>query len=143
MAIEGDQSQWLLAKARQLKERALGTADRTRRKHFLLIASEYQKLAQQEDGAIALNLVARALLPNDGTSHSGVVTRLSFAPPQIPANNTTPAAPLMRGMRALRRPEVLDAAIWAVLALVAFVLLLLPGDQTAQGLHEVFELLDD
>jgi hypothetical protein len=143
MAIEGDQSQWLLAKARQMKERALGTADRTRRKQFLLIASEYQKLAQQEDGAIALNVITRALAPNDRTSHSGVVLRLGFAPPQMPATNTTPGAPLVRAMRALRRPEVLDAAIWAVLALVAFGLLLFPGDQTTQGLHELFELIAD
>src|SRR5690349_19524744 len=46
MVTEAEDGKWLLEKARQLKERALGTADITRRKQFLLIATEYQKLAR-------------------------------------------------------------------------------------------------
>lgn len=142
MAVEGDQGRWLRAKAQQLKERALGTADTTRRKQFLLIATEYQKLARQEDGALALGVIERAIAPSDRTSHLGVVTRLRSASQQTTAMNPhVAAAPAGRPLHWFRWHEAVDVAIWAVLALVAFALLLMPGDQTTRGLQEAFELL--
>lgn len=144
MAAEGDQGKLLLAKAQQLKERALGTADTTRRKQFLLIATEYQKLARQDDGGIMLGVVARA---KKRTPELGVVTELRFAPQRLPAatsaNSNVPARSLSRFWRVFRRPEVIDVTIWAILVVISFALLLAPGDQTAQGLKEIFDLLAD
>ena len=142
MVVEGEDGKWLLAKARQLKERALGTADTTRRKQFLLIATEYQKLAHQEDGGLALDAIERAIKPSNRTPRLGVVTQLPFVPqPATTLNIDGPPAPAGRSVRWFKRPEVVDMVIWAFLALVAFGLLLMPGDQTALGLREVFELL--
>ena len=137
MAGERDRGQWLLAKAKQLKERALETPDRLRRKHFLLIATEYQKLAQQEGALIDLNGVERALAAT--MPQGGVVTRLQMAHRQTSTAVTrdVPEGRFGRSGHALRRPEAVDMAIWAFLALVAFVMLLAPGDQTMQGLETV------
>ena len=142
MVVKGDQGQWLQAKARQLKERALGTADATRRKQFLLIATEYQKLARQEDGGVALDVIERSIAPGSRAPRVGVVTRLRFgAQPTTAVNIDGPTAPAGRSLRWFERPEIVDLAIWALLALIAFGLLLMPGDQTALGLREVFDLL--
>lgn len=45
--LDSEDDQWLVAKAHALKEQAIATADRRRRRQFLLIAAEYQKLARQ------------------------------------------------------------------------------------------------
>ena len=139
MTVEGEQGRWLLAKAQQLKERALGTADRTRRKQFLLIATEYQKLARQEDGGIALGVVDRM---GNRSPELGIVTSLPVAPRPVPtATSDTPARPLPRLWHAFRRPEIVDVTIWAILVVISFALLLAPGDQTTQGLKEIIDLL--
>ena len=139
MTVEGEQGRWLLAKAQQLKERALGTSDRTRRKQFLLIATEYQKLAGQEDGGIALGVVDRI---GTRSPELGIVTSLRLMPRSVPAANTdAPARPLARLWNAFRRPEVANVTIWAILVAISFALLLAPGDQTTQGLKEIFDLL--
>lgn len=142
MATEEDQSEPLLAKARQLKERALGTADRTRRKQFLLIATEYQKLAKQEDGSIAVDLGERVVPTNSSTPQVEVIRTLRLVTQRKPAlNSRSPAQPLPRFLRALRRPEIVNLTIWAILAVISFALLLAPGDQTAQGLRDLLDSL--
>jgi hypothetical protein len=141
----GDETQWLHAKARQLKERALSTADKTRRQQLLLIATEYQKLAQREEGGVELHFFGRAATTGSGrAAQLGIVTSLGVTPRQTPFGNSDVTAPtLERSFRPFRRIEVLSLAIWAVLALIAFALLLIPGDQTALGLREAFDLLID
>jgi hypothetical protein len=138
MVIEGDQGQWLLAKAQQLKGRALGTADRARRKQFLLIATEYQKLAQQENGGIALD-VERVVPTNTRTPQVGVVIPLRLTPQRKPAVSSNVVA-RSRFLRAFRRPEIVNLTIWAIFALISFILLLAPGDQTAQGLRDLLDI---
>lgn len=141
MTVEGEQGRWLLAKAQQLKERALGTADRTRRKQFLLIATEYQKLARQEDGGIELGVVDRM---GSRSSELGIVTSLRLTPRSVHAANTdTSARRFTRFWDAFRRPEIVDVTIWAILVVISFALLLAPGDQTTQGLRAVFNLFAD
>jgi len=144
MTTEEDQVQWRLAKARQLKELALGTADRTRRKQFLLIATEYQKLAQQDDGGIALGIADRMAIPTNTSTRVGVVTTLRLAPRRpAAADSKVPPRQLSSFLRAFRLPRIADLTIWAILAVISFALLLAPGDQTAQGLQAVFDLLSD
>src|SRR5215469_8400572 len=121
MAIEEGQGQRLQAKARQLKERALGTADITRRKQFLLIASEYEKLAQHENGCVVLEAFDREIAPNNRAPHLGVVTWLRFATQPTPDTiRDVAAVPRGRSLRKFRRQELTDVVIWAILALIAF-----------------------
>jgi hypothetical protein len=145
MTIEENEGRWLRAKSRQLKERALGTADRTRRQQFLLIATEYQKLAQLNEGSASLDMVKRAIVSENGRgSRVGVVTQLRLQPRQRPmVDRDIRAGRLARAWSALSRAESRDVAIWAVLMLIAFALVLMPGDQTALGLRELLELLHD
>lgn len=134
-------SQWL-TKSQQLKERAVATADRTRRKHLLLIAAEYQKLACQEDGGLALasfERLARARI--DSEAPLGVVATLPVTPRRQQAVSDIAATRLTRLASLFRRPGVVQLTIWVILVLISFVLLLAPGDQTIEGLHELLRLL--
>jgi hypothetical protein len=139
MVIEADQGQWLLAKARQLKERALGTADRTRRKQFLLIATEYQKLAQIDtptEGAIGINKIAAS------TNVAGMSTRGQIAHLRPEALSVAPIHSEVRIEEVddvQQRGRLIDLVVMAVVTVLAFALVLIPGDQTEGGLRTIFD----
>jgi hypothetical protein len=141
MVIEADQGQWLLAKARQLKERALGTADRTRRKQFLLIATEYQKLAQIDaptDGAIGVRKIA-ASTNVAGVSPRGQIAHLR--PEALSAAPTRSEARIEEVDEVQQRDHLIDLVVMAVVTILAFALVLIPGDQTEGGLRTIFDAL--
>jgi hypothetical protein len=141
--IEG-KGRWPLAKARQLKEQALRTSDQTRRKHFLLIAAEYQKLARQEDGAVALAGVERLGLPRSNDApQRGVVTKLRLAPRQQRLESNVPARPFAYFVQAFHRREIVVLTICAILVAISFTLVLIPGDQTMGGLRQLLSGLAD
>jgi len=128
MAIEGEDSKWLLAKARQLKERALGTTDSTRRKQFLLIAAEYQKLAHvvaPSDGALTTNVT--------GASMRG---RIAYLRPEAPVHSEDTG-------HVQQSSRLSGLVVLAVVTLLAFGLVLIPGDQTEGGLHTIFSAFLD
>ena len=127
MVIEADQGQWLLAKARQLKERALGTADRTRRKQFLLIATEYQKLVAPTNNVIEFSITKNVT----EDSRRGVIAYLrldSVAP-------THPQAPVDEAEQVQQRSHLIYLVVLTVVTLAALTLVLVPGDQTEDGLR--------
>lgn len=142
--VEEKEDQWLTAKAQQLKERALRTADRTRRKQFLLIATEYQKLARQ-DGAAALAMVeGAAARRKERIAEADIVTQLRLTPQETAAaKRSLPEKPLDSAQPGFRRREVAEMAIWTILAVITLVLLLTPGDQTAQGLTAMVQLFSE
>ena len=133
MTIEGDQGQRLLAKARQLKERALGTADRTRRKQFLLIANEYEKLADIDSPVSVIKLVDSTNI----TSGSPQYTIARLRPKSIPAAPVHSELRTKDTEQAHQSTKVLDLVLWIVVTLVALALVLAPGDQTLGGLRTI------
>jgi hypothetical protein len=144
---DGSEGQWLLAKARELKIQALATADRTRRDQFLLIATEYQKLAKIGDRAKGLPQSFVYGLPNQRTMietpNRGRIAQLPVTHRERkPIRDVATSAPDRAG-RKRASTQTTDLLIWTILALIALSLVLIPGDQTADGLRGVFELLMD
>jgi hypothetical protein len=144
---DGSEGQWLLAKARELKEQALATADRTRRNQFLLIATEYQKLAQVGDPPKRLPETFVYGLPNQRTtietpSH-GRIAQLPVAHRERKPIRNGATSATGRAGRPRASTHTADLMIWTILALIALSLVLVPGDQTADGLRVVFDLLTE
>jgi hypothetical protein len=144
---DGSEGQWLLAKARELKIQALATADRTRRDQFLLIATEYQKLAKIGDRAKGLPQSFVYGLPNQRTMietpNRGRIAQLPVTHRERkPIRDVATSAPDRAG-RKRASTQTTHLLIWTILALIALSLVLIPGDQTADGLRGVFELLMD
>jgi hypothetical protein len=144
---DGSEGQWLLAKARELKEQALATADRTRRNQFLLIATEYQKLAEVGDppkrlpGSFVHGLQnQRTVL---ATSDRGRIARLPVTHRERKPIGDVATYPADGAGRTGASTQTTDLMIWTILALIALSLVLIPGDQTAGGLRAVFDLLTE
>lgn len=137
MVIDGDQGQRLLAKARQLKERALGTADRTRRKQLLLIATEYQKLARvaAPNSAIGLSEFAGSRNVTGGFPRGQIAV---LRPDLLPAAPAHTEIQIDKAEQARQPIRFIDLVVLAVVTLVAFALVLIPGDQTLGGLYAIF-----
>lgn len=135
MTIEGDQGRRLLAKARQLKERALGTADGTRRKQFLLIANEYEKLVEIDRRVP----VIKRLNSGDITGGSPQHNIAHLRPKSIPAAAVHSEPHITDAEQGHQSTRVLELVLWAIVTLIAFSLVLIRGDQTLGGLRTIID----
>jgi hypothetical protein len=123
-----DEKTWLLAKARTLKEHAIGTADRTSRAHLLKLAGECQKLAHA--GLPAGNALASDRIPPEVDRYGerpSPAKRLSHSRSRAKSSADTD--------NRSKRADIYGIMLLGVLTLLAFTLVMIPGDQTLEGLR--------
>jgi hypothetical protein len=125
-----DERTWLLAKALTLKEHAIGTADRTSRTHLLRLAGEYQKLAHARVPAGKAPAEEPVSPEADGY---GARTPSAKLLPQTKSRAKSDADTAKHRKRA----DLYGIMLLIVLTLLAFTLVMMPGDQTLEALRAI------